>query len=348
MGFAKGNPYAAQAEWGENRLIEHYWNESEQTVYNSYPYNEVREQNLNYWWKAHAVDAMMDGFDRTGDPRYTEKAEAIVRSIIKGNGSLFNEFYDDMEWLGLSALRLYQATGNESIKDAVLKLWDDIQTAWWEDDLGGMAWKKDQRDNRNTCSNAPGAILAARLYQQFGRAEDLEWALTIYQWQKKHLVDPDTGLVYDGLVLKQDGRIYVNKDWIFTYGQGTYIGAGVELYRITGDQDYLADAEKTAAAALHYHLNPDTGMMPAEGTGDGGLFKGILIRYLANLYEANPNEEIKDMIYHNADRLLETAKNGLFGTAWDEPHTEPLDVTAELSGVFLLEAAAKLARLDQA
>lgn len=341
--------YNDQAEWSEEMFIKHYWNENGKLMNNAYPYDTEREGNLNYWWKAHAVDAMMDGYDRTGDTAYTDKAESIVKSIIKKNGSLFNDFYDDMEWLALSALRLYDATGNETVKNYVLKLWKDIKTAWWTDELGGLAWKKDQRYSRNACSNAPAAILAARLYQHFGDEEDLEWAKKIYDWQKEHLVDLGSGLVYDGLKLEENGELNVNKDWIFTYNQGTYIGAAVELYKITKDKTYLADAEKTAASALKHHVNAETGIMKEEGTGDGGLFKGILIRYLTELYEVNKSSAIKEMIYHNADTLLSkgsTKEVGLFGPSWDKPHQEPLDISVQLSGVFLIEAAAKIERLD--
>ncbi|MBD2867366.1 glycoside hydrolase family 76 protein [Paenibacillus arenilitoris] len=342
--------YGDAAEWAEQKLIAHYWNGDANFMNNAYPYAEEREGHLNYWWKAHAVDAMVDGYERTGDEAYLTKAEDIVKGIIKRNGSLFNEFYDDMEWLALSALRLYDAGGSETVKNYVLKLWGDIKTAWWEDDLGGMAWKKDQRHNRNACSNGPAAILAVRLYERFGEQEDLAWAKKIFDWEKEHLVDPVSGNVYDGLVLGEDGVIDVNEDWVFTYNQGTYIGAAVELYKLTKDEAYLADAEKTAAAATARHVDEATGVMKDEGSGDGGLFKGILIRYLANLYEAGGNDDIKQMIYDNADALLEkgsTEEIGLFGTAWDRPHAEPLDLTVQLSGVFLLEAAAKLERMGR-
>ncbi|MGO4344647.1 glycoside hydrolase family 76 protein [Paenibacillus sp. MCAF9] len=341
--------YNNHAEWAEEKLIEHYWNENGKLMNNAYPYSKEREESLNYWWKAHAVDAMMDGYERTGDAAYTDRAEGVVKSIIKKNGSLFNEFYDDMEWLALAALRLYDATKSETVKGYVLKLWNDIKTAWWEDELGGMAWKKDQRDSRNACSNGPAAILAARMYEYFGDKEDLEWAKKIYDWQKKNLVDPESGLVYDGLKLEENGDLNVNKNWIFTYNQGTYIGAAVELYKHTNDKTYLADAEKTAASAMKYHTVAETGMMKEEGTGDGGLFKGIFIRYLIHLYEVNESVQMKEMIFHNADTLLSkgsTKEIGLFGPAWDMPHQEPLDISVQLSGVFLIEAAAKIERLD--
>lgn len=337
--------YADKAEWAEKMLIEYYWNESEKFMNNTYPL-EKDEGHLNYWWKAHAVDAMVDGYERTGEERYLHMAEEIIKGIIERNGSLFNEFYDDMEWLALSSLRLYDVTGDEIIKGYVLELWEDIKNAWWEDELGGMAWKKED-NNRNTCSNGPASILASRLYVRFGDKEDLEYAKKIHAWIKKNLVDKDTGIVWDGLAVLEDGTIDVNKDWIFTYGQGTYIGAGVELYKATGDDQYLKDAEKTAAATLDKLADFSTGILRDEGQGDGGLFKGILIRYLANLYEINRDLSIKEMINHNSDTLVSISySDGLFGTSWDQRRPMPLDLSTQLSGVFLLEGAAKIEKLD--
>ncbi|GAB6928334.1 glycoside hydrolase family 76 protein [Paenibacillus sp. JCM 10914] len=344
MGASHGKDrYAHQAQWAQEKLHEYYWNDDAKMMNNAYPSTPEGEHALNYWWKAHGVDALVDGYERTGDETYTERAEELVRSIIERNGSLHNEFYDDMEWLALSALRLYDATGSEEMKGYVLELWDDIKTAWWEDELGGMAWKKDQRYNRNACSSGPAAILAARLYERFGDVEDLEWAHKIYEWEKRYLVNPDTGLVADGLVLREDGTLDVNEAWIFTYNQGTFIGAGVELYQITGDKQYLRDAEKTAAGTLGALTDQKTGIFKEDGDGDGALFKGILIRYMVELYEVGHNKNLEKSIYRNVDALLKSSRNnGLFGQAWGKPAQNPLDLTAQLSGVFLLEGAAKL------
>lgn len=337
--------YEEQAEWAEGMLIKHYWDESAKFMNNTYPSNKDNG-HLNYWWKAHAVDAMMDGYERTGEKRYTVMAEQIIKGIIWRNESLFNEFYDDMEWLALSALRLYDVTRDETIKGYVLDLWGDIKNAWWEDELGGMAWKKNNND-RNTCSNGPASILASRLYKRFGNEEDLEYAKKIHAWIKRNLVDGETGIVWDGLAVMEDGSINVNKKWILTYGQGTYLGAGVELYKITGDEQYLKDAEKTAAATLDKLINFSTGILKDEGQNDGGLFKGILIRYLVNLYEVNRDEAIKKMINHNSDALVSiSCSHGLFGTTWNEEHPIPLDLSTQLSGVFLLEGAAKIVKID--
>lgn len=169
--------YCDYAEWSQDKLFEYFWNEDSKSVINNYPFSMEKEEGLNYWWKAHAADAMIDGFVRTKEQRYALRAESIIDQVFERNGSLLNEFYDDEEWMALSCLRLYDLTGSEKMKKYTISLWNDIKTAWWDDEIGGLAWKKDDgRNNRNSCCNGPAAILATRLYLRFHDESDLDWA----------------------------------------------------------------------------------------------------------------------------------------------------------------------------
>ena len=117
--------HSEYAQWAQEKLVEHFWNESTKSVINNCPYSEDKEEGLNYWCKAHAVDAMIDGYERTKDEIYAGRAESIIDNIISRNGSLYNEFYDDMEWLALACLRLYDDTGNEKMKEYSINLWNE-------------------------------------------------------------------------------------------------------------------------------------------------------------------------------------------------------------------------------
>lgn len=345
----KRNKYAGYAQWGQEKLYENYWNGTERSVYNTWPDDPDQEAALNYWWKAHAADAMIDGYERTGEEEYADRAESIIKNTISRNGSLYNEFYDDMQWMALACLRLYDLTGNGKMKEYAGKLWDDIKTAWWEDETGGLAWKKDEnRISRNACSNGPAAILAARLYARFGDEENLVWAEKIYEFETANLVDPVTGMVYDGMTAGSDGEKNVNRDWLFTYNAGTYIGACAELYRVTGKEAYLEQARRTAASSMEAFTTV-YGVTKSEGQGDGGLFKGIYIRYLELLYEISEDAAIKEYILKNADTLMQKGcapDLGIFGPEWNKIPRTPVQVTCQLSGVFLLEAAARLEKFS--
>src|SRR5690606_33240175 len=116
------------------------------------------------------------------------------------------------------------------------------------------------------------------------KPEDLEWAKKIYAWQKANLVDPVTGAVWDNIA-EVNNVVVTNKDWVFTYNMGTWIGIGLRLHKATNEQTYLHDAVKTGRNVL---VNPkiiSEGLLRDEGQGDGGLFKGILVRYFTELIE---------------------------------------------------------------
>lgn len=222
-------------------------------------------------------------------------------------------------------------------------LWADIQTGWNEHMGGGIAWRKSQLDYKNTPANAPAVILAARLYRAFGQAEDLNWAHRIYGWQRDNLVDPATGLVWDGMNRTGDGQI--DKDWKFTYCQGVFIGAAVELYRITGERGYLDEAVCTYNMAKKELTDPATGLLPDEGSGDGGLFKGIFVRYAAELANGAPNAaNVALFLTANAERMWRDGKSSdaaLFGTDWSASPVGTVPLSAQLSAMKLLEQAAR-------
>lgn len=302
---------------------------------------------FHYWWMAHAADALTDAYERTGEKRYLKRLGALYEGIIARNGgALPNELYDDMEWMALAWLRAYRATGEEAYRQAAILLWEDIQTGWNEHMGGGIAWRKSQLDYKNTPANAPAVILAARLYQAFGKPEDLSWAYLIYRWQRAHLVDPVTGFVWDGMNRTGDGRI--DKDWRFTYCQGVYIGAAVELYRITGQRDYLDDAVRTYRAAVAGLTDPATGLLPDEGGGDGALFKGIFVRYAAELARMAPGmTNAEELLTANAKRMWNGGKRpgeALFGPDWASTPKATVPLSAQLSAVMLLEQAARFGR----
>ncbi|WP_244935509.1 glycoside hydrolase family 76 protein [Paenibacillus glycanilyticus] len=336
--------WAARAEEAQQALEQLYWNPSINMYDIEIPCPDGACNTIfHYWWMAHAVDALADGLNRTGSDFYRERLDAFYEGILsRNNGEWPNELYDDMEWMAIAWLRAYQGTGVEKYKGAALLLWEDIQTGWNEHAGGGIAWQKPQLDYKNTPANAPAVILAARLYQAFGREEDLAWAHKIYNWLKASLVDPETGFVWDGMNRTGDGSI--DKDWKFTYCQGVYIGAAVELFRITGDSAYLRDAERTAKAAADELLQG--GLWPDEGDGDGGLFKGILIRYLGELASVSEDRAELSALLEQQGQALWTRgadpARKVFSTFWSVQPEERVTLSTQLSGIMLLEQLAVL------
>ena len=339
----KDKLYAACAQ-AQAALDAHFWSDTDSCFHTTDPYQP--DHNPCYWWQAHAIDALLDGYIRTREPAYMERGRRVVDGVIAFNGGLLNNWYDDMEWMALALLRLYDLTSDVEALERVRLLWSDIKTAWNDNCGGGMAWRKNQLDYKNTPANAPAAILALRLYSRFGDADDLAWGRRILEWNRDNLMERDTYYVYDGMNREGDGRIDVA--WDFTYNQGVMIGASVEMYGISADAEWLELALNIARRAKAVYSDAHAGVMPYEGPNDCGLFRGILVRYLAELYQVAPQADkawLCQMLLSSAEGLTGggMAPDGLIGGDWlKAPAGETVELAQHLSGLMLLEMAAKV------
>lgn len=309
-----------------------------------YNHNNTGNTAWNYWWNAHGVDAYMDGYLRERSDLYKTRSKSLLTGIKQTNGSKYpTTFYDDMAWLAIASLRGYEYTGDTEYMNAVNALWTDMKTGQQAAYGGAIQWNKSAPYSLNACTNGPAIILACRLYRAKGTSADLTIAQNIYNWMKTALVNPTTGEVWDNF--NSDTKV-TNKSWIFSYNQGTWIGANLELYKVTGTQSYLDEAVKTANTAIK---NNTGGILyPMAGGGDGGLFNGIFIRYLALLArEGNIPQTTKD-------KYIEAIRSTAFGmknhginpanntvaSRWAVAPDETTDYSNQLSGIMLAEAAA--------
>ncbi len=336
--------WTAAADSSSENFIYSFWNTADHF------FNDSNDgtTNFQYWPQAHALDVVIDAYLRTGDNLYKTTIDDWYEGVKAKNGdSFYNVFYDDMEWNALAMLRAYNATNDERYKTAALSVWEDIKTGWNDNAGGGIAWKKDQLYSKNACSNGPACILAARLYQQFRDETDKEWALKIYDWEKDVLFNPANGAVYDN-INSRTGDIQTS--WIFTYNEGTFLGAALELYNITGEKGYLNDAQKAADYTLNNLVNSNDRLLKDEGSGDGGLFKGVFVRYFTQLIlhpdlSSGTQNRYMQFLKYNAETLWTEGTNKqqvLYSTYWKTKPGSITDLTTQSSGAMLIEAAALL------
>jgi hypothetical protein len=174
-------------------------------------------------------------------------------SVVPPLGRGGDRYVDDNAWLGLAALVHHDVTGDPRLLDLARRLFSFAVSAWSNDPgwvrPGGIRWKQavDNR-SRHTCSNAPVAELGVAIHQRTGDEDSLGWAVRIYGWVRSTLLE---GNLY-GDKIWPDGRL---DPTIWTYNQGTMIGAGVLLAEATGERDYLEEAIATARAA-HVRFSP--------------------------------------------------------------------------------------------
>ena len=332
--------WLAAADSSSRSLVNSFWNVSG-SYFNT---DNATNTTFQYWPNAHALDILVDAYTRTNDNFYKTHIEQWHDGVKARNRNTFhNEYYDDMEWNALAMLRAYKATGDIRYKDAALQVWEWIKEGWNPNAGGGITWKAGMEHSKNACSNGPACILAARLYREFGDESNKEWAIKIYNWEKSTLFNANTGAVYDNIDANT-GAIQTN--WVFTYNQGTFIGSAVELYKIFGERAYLNDAVLAADYTISALVT--NAILKSEGTGDGGLFKGIFIRYFTELIQqdrldAAAKRKYIQFMQHNAETLWTTgtAKPAvLFGPDWRTKPGSPVGLTEQMSGCMLIEAMA--------
>lgn len=287
----------------------------------------------HYWWQAHYVDCLVDAgrrelasgarFDGASRPSAGRLASRLVTTIRLRNRFRFvNHFYDDMAWLGLSTFRLEKLAEetrkpgrhrNAYVRKSLTLQFHSAAT----EDLGGGTFWSTARDFKNTPSTAPIALYYART----GHREKAE---ALIAWLNAKLLNQASGLYMDGLRIR-NGEVIL-EDAIYTYNQGPVLGALLELGR---PQD-LGRAENLIEAIARELTVAGTNTVRGQGTGDGGLFTGILVRYLAlaardHRLPESTRSVARELVLSTAEAIwagrseLPPAEAAHFGRTWGWP-----------------------------
>jgi predicted alpha-1,6-mannanase (GH76 family) len=311
----------------------------------------------HYWWQAHLLDCLVDAQVRDPKP---EREEMIARQIrgqrVRNNLRWINDYYDDMAWLAIALERAERLAGVGRPK-ALDKLSEQFLNAWVPEDGGGIPWRK-QDQFFNAPANGPAAIFLAR-YDRLRRAQQMS------DWLDETLIDPETHLVFDGI--KAGSMVRAQ----YTYCQGVVLGLETELAVRTQDADHAKRVHRLVAA-VRDNMAPE-GVIRGAGGGDGGLFNGILARYLALVATALPQNDADDAAARDVAKtlVLKSAESAwdnrqtvedlpLFAAFWDRTAEIPTDagkeaefvegavnaseiperdMSVQLSGWMLMEAA---------
>lgn len=117
--------WEAAADSSSVTIINRFWNETGNYFnYESDGYDET----FHYWPQAHAMDVLIDAYIRTHDAKYKDCFDKWYAGInSKNGGSYWNNFYDDMEWIALTMIRLYEVTDEAKYLDTAKQLWNWIK-----------------------------------------------------------------------------------------------------------------------------------------------------------------------------------------------------------------------------
>ena len=333
----------------------------------------------HYWWQAHLLDNMVDAAERRPSQARQKRIRELLRGMRIRNLSKFssNHYYDDKAWLALAmgrVAKLEKMTNPRGRIELVNNIYEGVDSL-----TGVLPWRSNETFY-NTPTNGPAAILAAR-------NGNVDLAERLLDWTFDNLINED-GLVMDGLRMRMHGPELVTH--IHPYCQGVILGACVEVANAqraaagvaageTSDvgMENITRAEGLVEAILQHGTTEDSVLdFPTSG-GDGGLFNGILARYLALVAtdlapdgqrSQRARTQARRMVLHTAESVwryrLEVDGLPLFGSDWTKDATMPQagglvgatiagsvsssdiaerDMSVQLSGWMLMEAAVKVA-----
>jgi predicted alpha-1,6-mannanase (GH76 family) len=293
------------------------------------------------WWNcANALTAVIHYSQRTGDDRYTQVIETTFTRAGRSHPGFTNEYYDDDGWWALAWIAAFDLTGQERYLDMARGLFAGM-AAGWDDTCGGGLWWTRRKTYKNAIPNELFLLIAGRLHQRTA-GDYLDWALREWRWFLASGMIGRAGLVNDGL----SPDCLNNGQTTWTYNQGVIIGGLSVLNEITGQDDYLDQAEAIAAAALRdLTVPPGILVEPDEARTDRRdrdrpQFKGIFVRHLYELYLRRPRPEYRDFILANAASLWQHSRNqrDQVGLAWTGPF-DRADAVRQGSALDVLNAA---------
>jgi len=312
----------------------------------------------HYWWQAHLLDCLTDAQLRTPDVERHRQIVRLTRGIrLRNGGRWHNAYYDDMAWLALALQRAAPVSDGSLVRPAG-RLAARITDAW-STESGGIPWRRGD-EYRNTPANGPAAILLARSGNLARAAETLDWV--------RSRLELPGGLIADGW------RPDIVDETVYSYSQGVVLGAELELIR---RRQRPSGPLCALVAAVRDQLTDD-GVLTGHGGGNGGLFTGVLARYLALVAIGLPGTDdaaadartvCASLVLESAEAIwrgrLHTPEGPVFSADWLRPAAPPgrggagrvvgnavvessatpeRDLSVQLGAWMALEAAALVSR----
>ena len=195
---------------------------------------------------------------------------------------------------------------------------------------GALWWCEGQKNkpgvddsNKPACANGYAQWFLTSYYEVCPEAERdgvLALAKRLYQWEYANLRDPEDNVYWNSK--GADGVINKTK---WTYNSGAMIAAGVRLYKITGEDHYLKEAQATADGAYNYFVRSRNGINLCYPLNDP-WFTIKLVRAYIELepYHKNCSRYI-EVFVADLERAWKDARNdrGLFSEDWSGKNRNP-------------------------
>ncbi|NHC15443.1 hypothetical protein G9H71_16815 [Motilibacter sp. E257] len=312
------------------------------------------------WWNsAVALQTVGDYMQRTGDRRYLaqldntfEKNKGVFPAGYLSGDPLLGNFtsraIDDSEWWALTWIQAYDLTKDQKYLDMAVTIADYVN-GYWDDTCGGGVWWDAERTYKNAVTNGLWVRLTAELHNRIpGDTAWLAKSRTAWEWLDASGMINSSGLVNDGL----DGACRNNGGTVWSYNQGLAIGAGLELWRATGDTTALATARRLADAAMTSSALVSDGVLTEacdrldrSRDDNAKQFKGIFMRYFMDLSDSTGDPRYQAFVDRQATSVWGRDRDaqGRLGVRWagtgSAAHPNVFDWRTQASALSALIAA---------
>ncbi len=239
-----------------------------------------------------------------------------------------DRYYDDNAWIVLDLMDLYSLTR------------EDEWLAFAEDTLrfvlsgedgklgGGLYWREQKKESKNTCANAPAIVGALRVYQATRKQPYLDAAQRLYPWTRAHLQDQD-GLFWDNIAL--NGKVVRTQ---YTYNSALMIQASLAFYDLTKDDRFLREAKRVGRQSLGRWCRPDGRI------DDTGRFAHLLLGAFVNLSRHDTDPVWRETVLKTLGFLhsRQRDEDGLYAGHWGKPLTGKVEKTELLDQASVARA----------
>lgn len=321
----------------------------------------IPNQYAYLWPYSGTFSAINALFETTKDNKYKELLDSKVLPGLEeyfdqkrqpfGYASYINtapesdRFYDDNVWLGIDFTDTYAMTKEQKYLDKAKLIWDFVASGMDDKLGGGIYWCEQKKHSKNTCSNAPGAVFALKLFNATQDSTYLQLGKNLYQWTQKNLQDSTDYLYLDNISL--EGKIDRAK---YAYNSGQMMQAAVLLYKITNDESFLRDAQRLAKACYEHfffdYQTPDGKNIKLLNKGNI-WFTAVMFRGFIELYHVDQNRLYIDAFQQSLDYAWEHSReeNGLFNTDWSGQEKDKSKWL--LTQAAMVEMYARIASINQ-
>lgn len=292
--------------------------------------NNRRRNEYSYLWPfSGTLSAVVALYEATGDKQYKTllentvlvglekyfdvKREPYAYASYINSASASDRFYDDNVWLGIDFTDLYMLTEEKKYLDKAELIWKFIESGTDHHLGGGIYWCEQKKESKNTCSNAPGAVFALKLFKATGDSTYFDQGRELYEWTKHNLQDTTDHLYFDNISL--NSKISKAK---YSYNSGQMMQAAALLYKLTADKQYLKHAQEIAESCYNYFFtifedDKSNTRFYHLRNGDN-WFYAVMLRGFIELYNIDKNRKYLNDIQSSMDYAWEKIRdeNGLF------------------------------------